>query len=146
MIDAQAQKLKRSTQLIKGFMLLVVFIEVLNIIQTESLDFGSIAGTTAILALLRAILVTPKLLTSPFRQWLRTREPMSSESKNYAGQVCWFSSLVSKSENIPPLKKLLTQLGAKQIKVIKMSQGQKVSRLIAWSFLTPDLQVQFISE
>ena len=61
---------------------------------------------------------------------------MVKESKDYAQQVCWFSSLVSKAENIAPLKKQLEQVGAKQIKVIKMAQGQKVSRLIAWSFLT----------
>lgn len=60
---------------------------------------------------------------------------MCKESRIYGEQVKWFSSLVSKSANIPPLKKLLTQLDAKQIKVIKMSQGQKESRLIAWSFL-----------
>lgn len=60
---------------------------------------------------------------------------MCRESKNYRQQVGWFSSLVSKSENVAPLKKLLTELGAKQVKVIKMSQGQKVSRLIAWCFL-----------
>lgn len=59
---------------------------------------------------------------------------MCTESKNYGQQVNWFTSLVSKSTNIPPLKKLLTQLAAKQIKIIKMSQGQKESRLIAWSF------------
>ncbi len=59
---------------------------------------------------------------------------MCKESQSYGQQVCWFTSLVSKSENVSPLKKLLTQLGAKQVKVIKMSQGQKVSRLIAWSF------------
>lgn len=60
---------------------------------------------------------------------------MCRESKSYGQQVNWFTSLVSKSDNISPLKKLLTQLAAKQIKVIKMSQGQKTSRLIAWSFL-----------
>jgi 23S rRNA (adenine1618-N6)-methyltransferase len=61
---------------------------------------------------------------------------MIKESKNFALQVCWFSSLVSKSDNVAPLKKQLEQIGAKHIKVIKMAQGQKVSRLIAWSFLT----------
>ena len=61
---------------------------------------------------------------------------MVKESKDYAQQVCWFSSLVSKAENVAPLKKQPEQVGAKQIKVIKMAQGQKVSRLIAWSFLT----------
>ena len=59
---------------------------------------------------------------------------MCKESKSYAEQVKWFTSLVSKSTNIPPLKRCLTQLAAKQIKVIKMSQGQKESRLIAWRF------------
>jgi 23S rRNA (adenine1618-N6)-methyltransferase len=61
---------------------------------------------------------------------------MVKESKEFAQQVCWFSSLVSKAENVAPLKKQLEQIGAKHIKVIKMAQGQKVSRLIAWSFLT----------
>ncbi|GLS92633.1 ribosomal RNA large subunit methyltransferase F [Psychromonas marina] len=59
---------------------------------------------------------------------------MATESVEFAQQVRWFSSLVSKSENVAPLKKLLTQLNAKQIKVVKMAQGQKVSRFIAWSF------------
>jgi len=61
---------------------------------------------------------------------------MIKESKDYAQQVCWFSSLVSKSENVGPLKKQLEQLGAAHVKVIKMAQGQKVSRFIAWSFLS----------
>jgi len=59
---------------------------------------------------------------------------MVNESVNFAKQVIWFSSLVSKSDNVAPLKKLLTQLGATQIKVVKMAQGQKISRFIAWSF------------
>ena len=63
---------------------------------------------------------------------------MINESKNYSGQVMWFTSLVSKSDNIKPLKKLLSQIGAKQVKVVSMSQGQKISRLIAWSFLAND--------
>ena len=59
---------------------------------------------------------------------------MVNESVNFAQQVTWFSSLVSKSENVTPLKKLLTQLNAKQVKVVKMAQGNKISRFIAWSF------------
>tara|TARA_R110001583_G_scaffold9945_7_gene46356 strand:- start:1709 stop:2623 length:915 start_codon:yes stop_codon:yes gene_type:complete len=59
---------------------------------------------------------------------------MANESVLFSKQVRWFSSLVSKSENVSPIKKLLTQLGAKQIKVVKMAQGQKVSRFIAWNF------------
>lgn len=63
---------------------------------------------------------------------------MINESQNFSQQVMWFTSLVSKSDNVKPLQQLLKQVGAKQIKVINMSQGQKVSRLIAWSFLTDE--------
>ncbi len=65
---------------------------------------------------------------------------MASESVEFAEQVCWFTSLVSKSENIRPLKKWLSQLGARQVEVVQMSQGHKISRLIAWSFLTAEQQ------
>ena len=59
---------------------------------------------------------------------------MVHESVLFAEQVKWFSSLISKSENVSPIKKCLVKLGAKQIKVVKMAQGQKVSRFIAWCF------------
>ena len=59
---------------------------------------------------------------------------MATESVDFASQVTWFSSLVSKSENVSPIKKLLAQLGAKQVEVVKMAQGQKISRFIAWRF------------
>lgn len=59
---------------------------------------------------------------------------MVGESIEFKNQVKWFSSLVSKSENVAPIKKLLNQFNAKQIKVVKMAQGQKISRFIAWQF------------
>lgn len=60
---------------------------------------------------------------------------MIRESNEFAEQVCWFTSLVSKKDNLIPLKKVLKQVGAKQIKVVEMAQGQKVSRLLAWRFM-----------
>jgi len=59
---------------------------------------------------------------------------MCDESVNYKQQVTWFTSLVSKSENIPLLKKQLEKLSVQEVKVIEMAQGQKISRLIAWRF------------
>ena len=67
---------------------------------------------------------------------------MIKESKDYGQQVCWFSSLVSKSANVTPLKKQLEQVGAAHVKVIKMAQGQKVSRFIAWSFLSQPQELE----
>ncbi len=71
---------------------------------------------------------------------------MANESKIFSEQVYWFSSLVSKNENIRPLKKRLIKLGARQIEVIEMSQGQKISRLIAWSFLSIEQQQKWAQE
>jgi 23S rRNA (adenine1618-N6)-methyltransferase len=71
---------------------------------------------------------------------------MARESVEFAEQVCWFTSLVSKGDNIRPLKRLLEQLGAKQIEVVPMSQGQKISRFIAWSFLTKKQQASWARE
>ena len=71
---------------------------------------------------------------------------MMDESVHFAGQICWFSSLVSKVDNILPLRKKLKALGALQVKVVEMAQGQKTSRLIAWSFLTPEEQQEWLSE
>lgn len=59
---------------------------------------------------------------------------MARESKEFAPQVLWFSTLISKSENVHPLKKLLNELEAQQVKVVEMRQGQKVSRFVAWTF------------
>ncbi|WP_250657124.1 23S rRNA (adenine(1618)-N(6))-methyltransferase RlmF [Alkalimarinus coralli] len=59
---------------------------------------------------------------------------MVKESVGYGHQVGWFTSLVSKRENVKPLKAMLRKSGAKQVKVVEMAQGQKISRLIAWTF------------
>lgn len=65
---------------------------------------------------------------------------MIKESQDYRHQVLWFSSLVSKGDNIAPLKKFLKQLNVEQVKVVDMAQGNKVSRFIAWSYFSADQQ------
>ncbi len=65
---------------------------------------------------------------------------MIRETRAFAGQCLWFTSLVSKQENLPRLKQQLKKAGAVQVRVIEMAQGQKSSRFIAWTFLTPDQQ------
>lgn len=64
---------------------------------------------------------------------------MLAQSKDFATQVYWFSSLVSKQQHLPKLQQQLQQLGATQVQVIAMAQGNKHSRILAWSFLTPEL-------
>ncbi len=71
---------------------------------------------------------------------------MAKESVAFSQQVCWFTSLVSKGDNVRPMKKVLQQLGVSQCRVITMTQGQKISRLIAWSFLSPEQQASWAGE
>jgi 23S rRNA (adenine1618-N6)-methyltransferase len=59
---------------------------------------------------------------------------MIGESIDFASQVHWFTSLVSKRELLRPLKSRLGQTGTTQVKVVEMAQGQKRSRFIAWTF------------
>jgi len=68
---------------------------------------------------------------------------MIEESREVQSQVCWFTCLISKRENIAPLKKLLVQQNTKQVKVVEMSQGHKISRFIAWSYLDQQQQQDF---
>ncbi|MGZ0707159.1 23S rRNA (adenine(1618)-N(6))-methyltransferase RlmF [Coraliomargarita sp. W4R53] len=59
---------------------------------------------------------------------------MIGESIECADQVNWFTSLVSKSENLPGIEKALNWANPSEVKVIPMEQGSKQSRLIAWRF------------
>jgi 23S rRNA (adenine1618-N6)-methyltransferase len=59
---------------------------------------------------------------------------MIHESVKFQTQVGWFTSLISKEENLKLLKQLLTQVGARNVTVTQMTQGQKTSRMLAWSF------------
>ena len=60
---------------------------------------------------------------------------MIEQSVDIADQCLWFTSLVSKKATLPALYHSLKKLKAVEVKTIEMSQGQKVSRILAWSFL-----------
>ena len=59
---------------------------------------------------------------------------MIAESREYASQIHWFSSLVSKKDNLTQIYKSLRQQGISDVKTIEMAQGKKVSRFVAWRF------------
>ena len=65
---------------------------------------------------------------------------MIYESAKYPLQVFWFTTLVSKKENLPNIYKTLSKVQAVEIKTIDMSQGQKNSRIVAWTFLSEKQQ------
>jgi 23S rRNA (adenine1618-N6)-methyltransferase len=59
---------------------------------------------------------------------------MIKESFEFRKNVLWFTTLVSKKENLPLIYKALEAIKPAQIKTINMSQGQKITRVVAWSF------------
>ncbi|QYK01339.1 23S rRNA (adenine(1618)-N(6))-methyltransferase RlmF [Shewanella psychrotolerans] len=68
---------------------------------------------------------------------LRFLLDMIKESHEFSSQCLWFTSLVSKKENLKPCYRALEQLGAVTVKTIDMAQGNKLTRVLAWSFLEP---------
>lgn len=61
---------------------------------------------------------------------------MIYESVKYPFQCYWFTTLVSKKDHLKSIYKTLSKVDAAVVKTIDMSQGQKISRLVAWTFLS----------
>jgi len=62
---------------------------------------------------------------------------MVEQSAMVAQQCLWFSTLVSKKDTLPVIYKALKAVNALDVRTISMTHGQKVSRIVAWTFLTP---------
>lgn len=56
------------------------------------------------------------------------------ESKHFKRQAIWFTTLVSNKEHLKPLQKLLQKSETKEVRIIQMEQGNKVSRILAWRY------------
>lgn len=59
---------------------------------------------------------------------------MIYQSKEFAKQVKWFTTLVSKKEHLKKNYFHLEKLKAKEVRTIEMKQGNKTSRILAWTF------------
>ncbi|XRE42175.1 23S rRNA (adenine(1618)-N(6))-methyltransferase [Tenacibaculum discolor] len=56
------------------------------------------------------------------------------ESSKFSKVSKWFTSLVSKKENVESLQSSGKKLGVKEFKIIPMHQGNKVTRIVCWRF------------
>ena len=65
------------------------------------------------------------------------------QSKNFGENCFWFTSLISKKDNLKSVYDALKKANAVEVKTIPMGQGNKVSRIVAWTFLTPELQKEW---
>lgn len=62
------------------------------------------------------------------------------ESKIFAKNCFWFTTLVAKQANLKGIYKLLNKEKATEVKTIKMGTGNKVSRMVVWTFLSKEQQ------
>jgi 23S rRNA (adenine1618-N6)-methyltransferase len=60
---------------------------------------------------------------------------MIRESAELPGCCLWFSTQISKSASLPGVYRALKYAGAVQNTTLEMAQGQKKSRIVAWTFL-----------
>lgn len=65
---------------------------------------------------------------------------MISQSLEFSKNCLWFTTLVSKKENLPFIYKALENIKVLEVKTIDMHHGQKTTRIVAWSFLSKSEQ------
>jgi 23S rRNA (adenine1618-N6)-methyltransferase len=59
---------------------------------------------------------------------------MIRESIQFQRQCRWFTTLVSKEANLKGIQKSIAQTQASDQRVMDMTQGQKKSRIVAWTY------------
>jgi 23S rRNA (adenine1618-N6)-methyltransferase len=70
---------------------------------------------------------------------------MVEQSVEFADQCLWFTSLVSKKDNLQPLYRILGKARVADFKVVEMAQGQKTSRFIAWTYMKKNKRSLFVN-
>ena len=71
---------------------------------------------------------------------------MIQQSVLFSQSVFWFSTLVSKESTLKGIYEALKNVKAAEIKTLPMGQGNKVSRLVAWTFLNKEAQRIWVRE
>lgn len=70
-------------------------------------------------------------------------QDMVHQSKEFAKSCLWFTALVSNKDNLYGIKKALAKAKVDEVKVIPMWQGNKASRIIAWTFKNEESRTEW---
>lgn len=65
-------------------------------------------------------------------------EKMIRESTGFSTSCLWFSSLVSKKSSLKVARKIFKKIEKVEFKVIEMGTGNKITRILVWSFLNKE--------
>ena len=68
---------------------------------------------------------------------------MIKESKSVSGRCYFFSTLVSRKENLKEIYDTLKEEKVFYTKTLPMGQGNKISRIVVWTFLDYDEQIKW---
>jgi len=71
---------------------------------------------------------------------------MILQSRQFANSCMWFTTLISKESTLEDACKALIKAESIEFKTIPVSQGNKISRILAWTFLTIEQQKKWASE
>ena len=69
---------------------------------------------------------------------------MILQSKQFSASCLWFSTIVSKQSTLKSAIKSLDKAGVAELKTIPMGQGNKASRIVAWTFNTTEQQKKWM--
>ncbi|MEA1878471.1 MAG: 23S rRNA (adenine(1618)-N(6))-methyltransferase RlmF [Bacteroidota bacterium] len=69
---------------------------------------------------------------------------MIRESRRFPTSCFWFSSILSKQSHLKNAYELLKDANAVRIETIPMGQGNKSSRILAWSFITHEQREEWL--
>ena len=70
---------------------------------------------------------------------------MITESKEFSHSCFWFSTLISKASNLKGVYEGLRKVEAEEVRTIPIGQGNKISRIVAWTFLDKEKQDAWIA-
>ena len=65
---------------------------------------------------------------------------MIRQSRQFRNSCFWFSTLVSKQSSLKSIQEALKKAEVEETITIPMGQGNKTSRIVAWTFLTKEQQ------
>jgi 23S rRNA (adenine1618-N6)-methyltransferase len=71
---------------------------------------------------------------------------MITQSKQFSSSCFWFSTLIAKSSHLKNIYAALKKVEVSDVKTIPMAQGNKVSRIVAWTYLSQDQQRKWFEE
>ncbi|HEY9155233.1 MAG TPA: 23S rRNA (adenine(1618)-N(6))-methyltransferase RlmF [Opitutaceae bacterium] len=82
--------------------------------------------------------------------WCRGGEPafikrLIEESAQLPETCAWYTTLVSKSSTLPVMEKALKTVPVRAVKQFDLMQGQKKSRIVAWTFLEKEARLHRVS-